>query len=164
MKMFTKDMLYSHSVYNYELEITFYYITVVLQTAELTWQNFHTHCCSISYGLFIQPNSIKGTFTCQEFCFADPEFSKFFSLRNTGQDGKYFIRKYTLKKTSRGNYYHLTINSCLLLFCTAGMCKSAWSVLTFNLKKSFNFSEEQFLYNKMHSFKWYISMSFDTDH
>lgn len=69
-----------------------------------------THCCPISNGLFVQSDNIKGAFTCQELCFADPEFSKFFSLRNTGQYGKYLIRKYTLgKKIPGGNDYHLTV-------------------------------------------------------
>lgn len=57
-----------------------------------------THCRPIFNGLFIQSNSIKGAFTCQQLCFADPELGKFFSLRNAGQDVKYFIRKYTLEK------------------------------------------------------------------
>ena len=84
-----------------------------------------TYCGPISNGLFVEPNNIKGAFACQQLCFADPKFSKFFSLRNTGQNGKYFIRKYTLekRKVPRGNCY-LLLFSHLLILTIAGMQKS----------------------------------------
>ena len=111
---------------------------------ELTWKRIFkkapthtdTYCGPISNGLFVQPNNIKGAFICQQLCFADPEFSKFFSLRNTGQYGRYFIRTYTLEKRKipRGNYYVLLLFSHVLLFITADMQKLVYTVF-FWIKK-----------------------------